>query len=161
MAFVTLEDLTGQIECLVFPRVYERYQPLLQEDEIVMMSGKLSIREEESPKLLADRIEKLDYIARERKEPPAPAPEKMTDGRTDAQIAAAAPRKLFLRLGRKQMDKASALLALSGGDIPVYMHIPEEKMTLLSPRSAWCDGSEKCLARLREELGGENVVLKG
>ncbi len=161
MAFVTLEDLTGQIECLVFPRVYERYQPLLQEDEIVMMSGKLSIREEESPKLLADRIERLEYIARERKETAAPAPEKATEGRTDAQIAAAAPRKLFLRLGRKQMDKASALLALSGGDIPVYMHIPEEKMTLLSPRSAWCDGSEKCLARLREELGGENVVLKG
>ena len=33
-AFVTLEDLTGQIEGLVFPRVFERYQPLLREDQL-------------------------------------------------------------------------------------------------------------------------------
>jgi hypothetical protein len=40
------------------------------------------------------------------------------------------------------------------------MHIPAEKLTLLSPRSSWCSGSEKCLQRLREELGNGNVVLK-
>ena len=53
-----------------------------------------------------------------------------------------------------------AMLALTAGDIPVYMHIPEEKMTLLCPHNVWCDGSEIMIRRLRETLGTENVVLK-
>ena len=45
-------------------------------------------------------------------------------------------------------------------DIPVYMHIPAEKMTLLCPRSSWFSGSEDGMARLKEALGAENVVLR-
>ena len=54
-------------------------------------------------------------------------------GRQDpeAQIAAAATRKLFIRLERKQMEKTSALMALNPGSVPVYLHIPEEKKTFL------------------------------
>jgi DNA polymerase-3 subunit alpha len=58
------------------------------------------------------------------------------------------------------MDRITALLALEAGDIPVYMHIPAEKITLLCPRTAWCSGSEACLRRLQEALGEGNVVLK-
>ena len=83
-----------------------------------------------------------------------------TEGRTEARQAAEARKKLFLRLERKQMDRASALLALGAGEIPVYMHLPEEKITLLCPRDHWSDGSESSLRRLREELGEANVVLK-
>ena len=58
------------------------------------------------------------------------------------------------------MDRISAILALEAGEIPVYMHIPAEKMTLLCPKSSWCNGSESCLLRLQEALGAENVVLR-
>ena len=71
-----------------------------------------------------------------------------------------AERKLFLRLERKAMDRAMALLALSAGEVPVYMHIPEEKITLLCPRENWCTADETCLSRLQEALGAENVILK-
>ena len=50
MGFITLEDLTGQIECLVFPKVYERYQGMMAVDDLVVLHGRLSIREEEAPK---------------------------------------------------------------------------------------------------------------
>ena len=160
MAFVTLEDLTGQIECLVFPRVFEKYRFMLKEDEAVVISGKISVREEEAPKLLAERVTPLA----EWKGKNAPAQEAQTNRavpvKTDAQEAAGAKRKLFLRLERKDMDRAGAILALSAGDVPVYMHLPSEKMTLLSPRENWCSGEESCLERLREALGRENVVLK-
>ena len=53
----------------------------------------------------------------------------------------------------------TGLLRTSGG-VPVYLHIPEEKATLLSPRGNWCSGDEACLRQLRDELGAENVVLK-
>ena len=160
MAFVTLEDMTGQIECLVFPKVYEKYQPLLQADEIAVLKGRLSVREEEDPKLIVESITPMDRWTKPPQHARPEAPKPRTDTRTDARIASDAPKKLFLRLERKDMDRASALLGLFPGEIPVYMHIPAEKMTLLSPRESWCDGSEEGLRRLREELGAENVVLK-
>ena len=159
MAFVTLEDMAGQIECLVFPRVYEKYQPLLQEDAAVVISGKISVREEEAPKLLAERVTRMEEWGRLTAGETLPR-EKAEEKLTDAQLAARAEKKLFLRLERKDMDRASALLALEAGDIPVYLHIPSEKITLLCPRANWANGGESCLRRLREALGTENVVLK-
>ena len=134
MAFVTLEDMAGQIECLVFPRIYEKYQPLLQEDAAVVISGKISVREEEAPKLLAERVTRMEeWAAQPRRRSRTPA-RRRTAPKTDAQLAARAEKKLFLRLERKDMDRASALLALEAGDIPVYLHIPSEKITLLCPK---------------------------
>ena len=158
MAFVTLEDLTGQVECLVFPRVLEKYQTLVKEDEAVVISGKISVREEESPKLLAERIAPLATWNGNDREGSSRTPAR-EDGcaASLAQQAQNAPSKLFLRLERKDMDRIQALLALDSGDIPVYLHIPSEKITLIAPREAWSSGK---LERLREALGAENVVLK-
>ena len=160
MAFVTLEDMTGQIECLVFPKVFEKYQPLLQEDGIVVISGRLSVREEEAPKLLAEKIVPMEQWQPKPQEPPKAEAAPAADAGSDARLAAASKRKLFLRLKRQDMDRITAMLALDAGGIPVYLHIPEEKMTLLAPRNAWCSGSESCMARMREALGTQNVVLK-
>ena len=159
MAFVTLEDMAGQIECLVFPRILEKYYPLLQEDAAVVISGKISVREEEAPKLLVERVTRMEEWDRTKETVPASgsgAEEKMTD----AQLAAKAKRKLFIRLERKDMDRASAALALDPGAAPVYLHIPSEKITLLCPRDQWVNGSEMCVRRMKELFGAENVVLK-
>ncbi len=59
MGILTLEDLTGQIEGLVFPRVYERCVAQLQPDAMVILDGKISFREEEEPKLLVDAVRPL------------------------------------------------------------------------------------------------------
>ncbi len=59
MGFATLEDLTGTIEALVFPRVLERVSTELMPDTAVVLSGRLSIREEEEPKLMLDTVEPL------------------------------------------------------------------------------------------------------
>jgi DNA polymerase-3 subunit alpha len=79
---------------------------------------------------------------------------------TDARLAAKAKRKLFIRLERKDMDRASAALALDPGAVPVYLHIPSEKVTLLCPKDQWVNGSEMCVRRMKELFGAENVVLK-
>ncbi len=160
MAFVTLEDMTGQIECLVFPRVFEKYRALLNVDAAVVISGKISVREEEAPKLLADSVTKLAEWKRRDAVSATDGPDRET-GMTDAQAAAKAERKLFLRLERGRMESVTAMLDLSAGSVPVYMHIPEEKITLLCPREHWIRADEGCLLRLQEALGKENVVLKG
>ena len=166
MGFVTLEDLTGQIECLVFPKVYERYQGMMATDDLVVLCGKLSIREEESPKLLVDRVVPLE----EWQTQPAPRSDRRADAPrrnapqpqlTDAQIAQQSPRKLYLRLARQQMDRITALLSLHPGSVPVYLHIPDEKLTLLVPRLSWCDATPDCLHRLATFLGEANVKMTG
>ena len=161
MAFATLEDMTGQIECLVFPRVFEKYRNVLNADEAVVISGRISVREDEAPKMLAERVTRMDEWAAH--SAPAQMPEyrqNQTAPKTDAQLAADAEQKLFLRLARKDMDRAAAVLALCAGDVPVYMHIPEEKITLLCPRENWCRADAECMCRLQETLGAKNVVLK-
>lgn len=58
MCFATLEDLTGKIECIVFPKAFAEYELLLNSDEPVIVEGKVNLSE--SPrKILADKIYKL------------------------------------------------------------------------------------------------------
>ena len=172
MGFITLEDLTGQIECLVFPKVYERYQGMMAVDDLVVLHGRLSIREEEAPKLLVEKLIPLEAWHPEESAPaapmgqstarPVPPPKRHTSEApklTDAQAAAKAHRKLYLRLNRPQMDAASSALSLYPGSVPVYLHLPAEKMTLLAPKTGWCDASDGCLNRLNALLGAENVKL--
>ena len=56
MAFVQIEDLYGEIELVVFPNVYERHRDLLEEDRIIVVKGVVNCKEEEAPKIVADKI---------------------------------------------------------------------------------------------------------
>ncbi len=56
MAFITLEDMTSSIECLVFPKVLEQYNDLISTDKLVRLYGKLSLREDEEPKVLVEAL---------------------------------------------------------------------------------------------------------
>ena len=183
MGFITLEDLTGQIECLVFPKVYEKYQGVMAVDDLVVLCGKLSIREEEAPKLLVDKLVPLDMWEREprvtvpdepgnRPAAPRPAVERLPvqpeprahrvptqPQKTDAQRAAEASRKLFIQLDRARMEEAAHMLSLHPGSMPVYLHIPAEKMTFLLPSLQWCDGGEGCMKRLTDAFGPDNVKI--
>ncbi len=56
MAFLTLEDLFGTVEVIVFPRDYERYHALLNDDEKIFVRGHVSIEEDKDGKLICERI---------------------------------------------------------------------------------------------------------
>ena len=62
MAFVDLEDLYGEVEVVVFPNVYERCREAIEEDNVVVVKGKLNFKEEEMPKLLADSVVDIDGV---------------------------------------------------------------------------------------------------
>ena len=59
MAFVTIEDLYGECEVIVFDSCYNRYSNYLMEDAIVIVEGRLSIREDEDIKIVASSIRPL------------------------------------------------------------------------------------------------------
>jgi hypothetical protein len=52
MAFFTVEDSGGVIECLAFPKTFIQYGEIIKADHAVFVEGNLSVREEESPKIL-------------------------------------------------------------------------------------------------------------
>ncbi|MBO5043037.1 MAG: DNA polymerase III subunit alpha [Clostridia bacterium] len=56
MAFFTIEDAAGEIECLAFPKLYEKDKDLIRADRAVFVEGNLSVREDEPPKLLLSLI---------------------------------------------------------------------------------------------------------
>jgi DNA polymerase III subunit alpha len=60
MAAAMLEDLTGRIECTLFPDLYEQVRPWLAEDEIVVISGRVEIREERGAKLVLTEVRRLE-----------------------------------------------------------------------------------------------------
>ncbi len=63
MAFITLEDLTGSFEVIVFPTVFEKYSQLLAEGRPVLVKGRLTVREDEPIKIIAEAIFDLAKLA--------------------------------------------------------------------------------------------------
>lgn len=68
LAFVSLEDLYGTLEVMLFPKVYQKYSSILVPESILSFKGRISAKEDEMPKLLADTISTLD--ASDSVEPP-------------------------------------------------------------------------------------------
>ena len=148
MGFLTLEDAFGQVECMLFPRVWERYSHQIAADQAVLITGRLSVRDDEDIKLLADVIEPLRADSQPKKDP-----------RTDAQAAKDAKTKVYLRIVRDQMSAVQDALSAMKGEIPVYLHLPEEGITLLAPRSMWVQSAEAAQRALGPTLGDENIKI--
>ena len=62
MAFLKLEDLTGTIEVIVFPKTLDKVKELCVTDSLVIIKGRLSLKEDEPPKLICESIEPLEKI---------------------------------------------------------------------------------------------------
>jgi DNA polymerase-3 subunit alpha len=60
MAFITVEDLFGTVEVVVFPKCYEQYGKLLDEDAKIFVAGRADVEEDKNGKLIADRIYSFD-----------------------------------------------------------------------------------------------------
>ena len=65
MAFITVEDLLGSVEVIVFPGSYEKYRDLLEEDEKVFIEGRVSVEDDKASKLFAEKISRFSDVPRE------------------------------------------------------------------------------------------------
>ena len=60
MAFTTIEDLTGTMELLVFPRVLAECRAALQENAVVVAHGRVSVKEEEAARLIVEGVQPIE-----------------------------------------------------------------------------------------------------
>ena len=172
MAFFTIEDRVAEIECIAFARQYGEFAHLIHTDSGVFVSGTISLREDEPPKLLVNRMEGLVENGRFRPESvkterdaardTAPRDKKMpVVTSASASRPSEPPKRLFLRVpDAKSVTycKALNLVELFDGAFPTYFFFADEKRYETSPHGVAL--SDYVLEQLRGLLGVENVILK-
>ena len=65
MAFITIEDITGTVEVIIFPKIYERFSAFLNEDAKVFVTGRAQIDDERDGKIICDRIIPFEDVQKE------------------------------------------------------------------------------------------------
>lgn len=148
MAFVDLADVYGSIECLIFPKVLQQYSSVLQEGEVVCMRGRLSLREDEEPKLLCESVEPIEQavLTASLQQKQAPVSRKI----------------LYIRLdtrNEENLNRVSEALSPYSGDVEVRLFFLDTKQVTVVPKRLFFNGSPGALRDLQEIFGFENVKL--
>ena len=154
MAFLTVEDTTGAMEVLVFPKILQRYGQLLTVGSVVVLSGRISVREEENAKLLCEKAVTIQDRLAWRSGSPVRKP--------NAGAGSGKRPGLYLRIPSRQgkeMEKAQNLLEIFEGTTPVYVFFQDTQKVGLAPRSMWVFPNDVLLGQLTEILGEGNVKL--
>ena len=154
MAFLTVEDTTGAMEVLVFPKILQRYGQLLTVGSVVVLSGRISVREEEDAKLLCEKAVTIQDRLVWRSGSPVRKP--------NAGAGSGKRPGLYLRIPSRQgreMEKAQNLLEIFEGTTPVYVFFQDTQKVGLAPRSMWVFPNDVLLGQLTEILGEGNVKL--
>lgn len=140
MAIMTLEDLSDDVEVLVFPNTFSKCGSLVKQDAMVFVKGRLNMREDE-PKIVANEIATLDSVR--------------------AKYTKALLIELVLAgLEKNALDNLKRVLARYPGQVPVYLNFvkPDGKKTLLSVGKALTVEPHEGLVRDIEKIFGRDVV---
>lgn len=137
MAFIYLEDLFGTMELIVFPTVYEKFSQLLQQESLIIVNGRLSVREDEQPKIIAEEVLPIKGLQE---------------------------KGLYLTLPEQlpKEDGAAlrALLRYFSGATPTFVAKKNEKFFKKLDRQYWIYVNNVIMEELVNRLGEENVVIK-
>ena len=150
MAYVTVEDDTAAIELIAFSNVLNQYGGYLRENSPVVITGRLSIRDEKEPQIVVNRARPMSDFAdmpAEQKPEPAEPREQPRNG------------TLYLRLTGEsdpRYRKVKAILNMFPGESGVVLFFEDTRQR----RGTRCVIMESLLQELKNVLGEANVVLK-
>ena len=146
MAYVTLEDDTGSMELLTFSNALGQYGSLLYETSAVVISGRISVRDDKDPQMVVNRVWKLaDFDAK-------------GEARAESRQALAS-KTLYLKIaytGQKGSEKIVPILNMFPGQVKTVIYYADTGVRM----GGRCMPEEIMLDELRGLLGEKNVVLK-
>lgn len=156
MAFVNLEDLYGTCEIVVFPKVYQNASHLLESGEPLVVVGRINMKEDAPPAILADEIKSLseyDEITARRG--------RTVDAVRNPGTTPSPETFLKLRISQEKIDDdvlvdIERLFSINSGDIPVRMYLPGGRQA--KPKTG-VRISDFFVETLKKLLGEENVKL--
>ena len=158
MAFTEVEDRFGACEVIVFPNVLEECREALYIGSVVFIEGTLSCKEDEEPRVIADKITALPP-ASQLKEPVS----KTVRSDPVAESHTAKERRLYLRvpsLDSPEFRKAENILSIFSGNTAVVFYLSDSRSQVMAPGELWTSPNPTMLSELEYQLGEGNVVLK-
>ena len=172
MAFLQMEDLLGGYEVIVFPKVFQMYSQLLQENRVLLIRGRVQIREDEQPKLIAESFSELSKNASDKKAEPVISRCEIHPGQSgvnrtnDSNIPVIAPeglQHLGIRYEGAPEDagykRILAALAYFHGPVQVVMFLSSQKTNIKLPQEYWVDPSNEILKELSKICGKDNMAF--
>ena len=144
MAYVTLEDDTAAVEMLAFSNVLSQYGGYLREGSAVVVTGRLSLRDDKEPQIVVNRARPISDFSQQEQPPEPPPP---------------AAGKLYLRLPTEQdrlFAKVRAIVNMFPGTNPVVVYFADTGKRL----GARCALAQMMIEELKNILGEGNVVVK-
>lgn len=148
MAYVTVEDDTASIEMLAFSNVLGQFGGYLRENSAVVVTGRLSLREDKDPQIVINRARPIsDYANGEPPYPEMVQPPQVRQG------------TVYLRLPTedgKLFPKIKAILNMFPGDSAAVVYFADTKQR----RGTRCALADPMLGELKNVLGEGNVVVK-
>ena len=148
MAYITLEDDTGDLELLTFARTLDRDGAYIAEDNLVLVRGRISARDDKDPQILVDQIRPVSDL-----ELGGTPPAGTADGTRSR------PQKLYVRLPSQESpvyDKLRLILTMFPGDSQIVLFLADTEKRL----AAKCLHHPALIDELRELVGEDHVVLK-
>ena len=140
MAFATCEDTSAQTEVVIFPKVFALSRKKLEKNVIIFVRGKISVREDEPVKIIADSI--LD---------PESVSAKSNNSGVYIRFASSSdPRQ-------RQIED---IIRTSGGDVDTYFYFEDTKKLIRLPQTMLSRKDDAFLCRIRQILGEKNVAIK-
>jgi len=144
MATITLEDLTGKADVIVFPGAYNKYGHLLNEYSPVIIEAAVGLQEDEL-KLFCDKVKPADAEI-----------ENDVDSRTFGSLVLKLPPSEDIE---EKMLKIRSILEKFSGENPVYLILSKNKGLKVN-RSLWVDNSEALIAQLTSVCGSSNIMFR-
>ncbi len=147
MAFLTVEDTTGGIEVIVFPKTLAEKPAMIFEGNTVLIRGRISMREDEETKIVCESVE--------------PCPSMDSLAAEDAKPQKKQAKGLFLRFDTAtspQIECCRKLLAIFDGNTPLYYYFSDKKEYLRNPLKQGIDVNNVLLRELKKILGENNVI---
>ncbi|OLN32858.1 DNA polymerase III subunit alpha [Desulfosporosinus metallidurans] len=156
MASFVLEDLTGEIEVLIFPRIYAQTRNL-GNDQVLVVVGNYIVRDEER-KIFAEKITKLVDLK------PSGQNNKIAGTTTPKSVSSIVTgRRLFLRFSNEKSDLMPTVLSILErfpGSQPVYFYFEDNQKVIEGKRELWVNDEEELKKELQEAMDQRNVVWK-
>jgi DNA polymerase-3 subunit alpha len=149
MCFLTVEDMYGSVEIIVFAQLYEKQGHRLQAEQMLIIQGRVSVREEEDAKIIANEL--LLYEDIPNKTPASPSPG--TDGEAN-------PKTLWLKIPATRaiaLSDITAILSQYPGGTPVMIYNEQSKQKFAANKNFQIHPDAE-LARKLKDLLGEDAV---
>lgn len=136
MAILTVEDLVGSVEVLVFQKAYTKYGHLLAEDKKVFLTGRVKAEDERDGKLICEEVMLFEDV----------------------------PRKLWIQFATMVEYEAAArdmmdILEPSEGKDHVILYIRDRRLKKVLPPNQNVRADKQLLTELEERFGKENIKL--